>query len=635
MHLHLSGGRRLRHGLLMLAACCLPSLCGAQTVAANGNLADLSLEQLSELPVTSVTGRPESLLTAPASVFVIAGEDIRRSAATSLPEALRLAPNLQVARLNASQYAISARGFNNAIANKLLVLVDGRTIYSTLFAGVFWDYHDLPLEDIERIEVISGPGGTLWGANAVNGIINVITKSASATQGTLVSATRSQHGGQEVARYGGRLGEDGHYRVYGMAIDRDNTRRADGVERPDASSKNQAGFRADQAVGPAQLTVQGDFFHGAPGGVANSLAPAMHGGNLLARWESRFADGSPYHVQAYYDLQARDELTTFRDRAGSFDLQFTHEPLMPRDQQLMWGAGYRTGRDDNAPSALVLFMPAERTLTWANVFAQYQRRWGPWQWTAGLKLERNSYTGIEPLPSLRVAYRHAQATTWAALSRVVRAPARIDREFFVPGKAPFLIAGGPDFDSEKANVLEIGHRANPTRDLSYSATLFRQQYQGLRAGNGTSFPVLVANRINGFVQGVEAWAQWQPLEWSRYTVGYVGLREKLRFTGPPVVPSSISDLGDDPHGQWSLRAQFDLPRRTELDFQVRRVGTLPAPLVPSYTVTDARLGWHVSPRVELSLLAQNLFNRRHAEFNAPSTASVFGRQLFLRLVFQL
>jgi iron complex outermembrane receptor protein len=361
----------------------------------------------------------------------------------------------------------------------------------------------------------------------------------------------------------------------------------------------------------------------------------MHGGNLQARWESRFADGSPYRVQAYYDLQARDETTAFRDRADSVDLQFTHEPLMPRDQQLMWGAGYRVGSDRNDPSVLAVFMPASRTLAWANVFAQYQRRMGPWQWTAGLKLERNTYTGIEPLPSLRLAYEHAQATTWAALSRVVRAPARIDRDFFVPGKAPFIIAGGPNFGSETANVLELGHRANPTRNLSYSATLFRQQYQGLRSGSGNTLPVQVANRIDGYVEGVEAWAQWQPLEWTRYTVGYLGLHKDLHFANPPITPTGIADLGDDPHGQWSLRAQFDLPHHTEFDVQVRHVGTLPAPRVPAYTVADARLGWQVTPTIELSLLAQNLFDRRHAEFNAASVASQFGRQVFLRVVLQL
>src|SRR6478735_7557902 len=234
-----SGGARWRWGLLVLATGAMPALAEQGQQHAAAALADMSLEQLSELTVTSVSGRPESLRSAAASVFVISGDDIRRSAATTLPEALRLAPNLHVARLNAGQYAISARGFNNALANKLLVLVDGRNVYSTLFAGVFWDTQDVVLEDVERIEVISGPAGTLWGANAVNGVINIMTKSAAATQGGLLSVTRSDHGGSGALRWGGKLGELGHLRVYALGLDRNNTRRADGVERPDAASKQQ------------------------------------------------------------------------------------------------------------------------------------------------------------------------------------------------------------------------------------------------------------------------------------------------------------------------------------------------------------------------------------------------------------
>ena len=626
---------------IAVLACCLPALTRAQQVlvAARGqqvaaaSLAELSLQELSELPVTSVSGHPESLRSAPASVFVISGEDIRRSAATSLPEALRLAPNLQVARLNSGQYAISARGFNNAIANKLLVLIDGRTIYSTLFSGVFWDFHDIVLEDIERIEVISGPGGTLWGANAVNGIINVITKSAAATQGTLVGVTRSHHGGQETARFGGRFGDAGHYRVYALAIDRDNSYRADGVERPDAATKHQLGFRVDNPLPNGQFTLQGDLYRGGDD-PANGLAPKMHGGNVLGRWESHFDNGSPYRIQAYYDLAARDEQTTFRNRAESVDVQFTHEPLVGPGKQLMWGLGWRSGQDTNDPSPLLAFIPAERRLNWFNVFAQHQQRFGPWQLTAGLKLERNSYTGLEVLPNLRLAYEHAgQATTWASLSRTVRAPARIDRDFYIPARAPYLIAGGSSFESEVANVVELGHRGQAGRDLSYSATLFRQNYQGLRGGDGV--PVQVANRIDGHIDGLEAWAKWQPMDRARFTVGYLGLRKSLHFAGPPFNPTSIANLGDDPREQWSLRSQFDLPHRTEFDFQVRHVGALPAPLVPAYTVTDARLGWQATPEIEVSLLAQNLFDKRHAEFNAANVASQFGRRLFLKVVFQL
>lgn len=611
--------------------CAVPWSSAQTVVAGEVGLAEMSLEQLGDLPVTSVSGRPESLRSAPGSVFVISGEDIRRSGATSLPEALRLAPNLQVARLSAGQYAISARGFNNAIANKLLVLIDGRTIYSSLFSGVFWDFHDLVLEDIDRIEVVSGPGGTLWGANAVNGVINVITRPAGATQGALVSVLRSQHGGQEALRWGGRLGEAGHVRIYGLAIDRDNTHTASGAEVPDASSKRQVGFRSDLALVGGQFTLQGDAFRGGDE-PANNFAPTMHGGNLLARWESRFANGSPYRVQACYDAQARDDVNLFRNQTASWDLQFTHEPKVSAGHQLLWGAGVRTARDNSDPSPSVRFIPAERRLHWANVFAQDQLQKGPWQFTAGLKAERNSYTGLEWLPNVRVAYEHGdRSTTWAALSRAVRAPARIDREFFFPANPPFIIAGGEGFESEVARVAEIGHRGQAGRDLTYSATIFRQRFDGLRAGAG--FPVRIANRIEGDVDGLEAWGQWQPSGWARFTIGYLRLNKDLRFSNPPPDATSIANLGDDPRYQWSVRAQFDLPHRTELDLQVRHVATLPNPAVPSYTAVDARLGWQVTPALELSLIAQNL-GGQHIEFGAPATASQFGRRLFVRAVWQ-
>lgn len=619
--------------LLAAAASAAPALAQTPPIAASNGLAELSLEQLSELPVTSVSGRPESLRSAPASVFVISGEDIRRSAATSLPEALRLAPNLQVAQLNRNQWAISARGFNNAIANKLLVLIDGRTVYSTLFAGVFWDAHDLVLEDIERIEVISGPGGTLWGANAVNGIINVITRGADATQGSLVSVTRSGRGGQEAVRWGGRIGEVGHLRLYGLAIDRASSRLHDGSERPDATSKSQVGFRADAGLRHGTLTLQGDLYRGGDD-PASTMAPKIHGSNLLARWDGRFADGSPYRVQAYHDLQARDETVTFRNRAESVDLQFTHEPRLASGHMLLWGAGYRSSEDSNRASPIVLFDPADRRLAWANVFAQHQLRVDRWQLTTGLKAERNSYTGVEWLPSLRLAYEHArQGSTWAALSRVVRAPARIDRDLFIPGAPPYVIAGGDGFQSEVADVLELGHRGQAGRNLSYSGTVFHQQFDGLRAGRGV--PAVVANRIDGHSQGLEAWARWQPLEQARFTVGYLGLRKDLHSADGPVDPSSIPNLGNDPRHQWMLRSQFDLPGNTELDLHLRRVSALPSPEVAGYTVVDARLGWQVTPALELSLVVRNLLDRWHAEFEPAGVASHFGRRVFLRMVVQL
>jgi iron complex outermembrane recepter protein len=607
----------------------------ANDVVAAVDLTSLSLEQLSTLEVTSVSGRPESLRNAAASIYVITAEEIRRSAATNLPEALRLAPNLQVAQLNSGQYAISARGFNNAIANKLLVLIDGRTIYSTLFSGVFWDFHDLMLDDIERIEVISGPGGTIWGANAVNGVINIVTRPAADTQGPRVSVTRSNTGGNEGVRWGGKVG-NAHVRLYGMAIDRDNSQTAAGVERSDASSKRQAGFRADLAGGAHQLTLEGDAFT-AGDLPSTNLAPRMHGGDLLARWDSRLPDGSAYRVQASYGLYARDETATFRNREQTIDVQFTHEPLVRAGHHVLWGAGHRSGRDSNDPSPLLAFAPADRTLGWSNLFAQDQISMGErLLLTVGAKLERNSYTGVEFLPELRAAYTHASgATTWAALSRAVRAPSRIDRDFFIPNHPPYAIAGGPQFESELADVLEAGHRGNVGAAVSYDATIFRQQYRGLRGGDG-GVTTTIQNRIDGHVDGVEAWGTWQARPGWRLSAGGLWLHKSLHFADnpPPTAATSIANLGNDPAHQWKLRSQLDLGGRAALDITARRVGALPVPAVPAYTAVDARLAWTVRPDLELSLLTQNLFDARHAEFNAPAVASVFGRRVFLRAVWQ-
>ncbi|HEY1229429.1 MAG TPA: TonB-dependent receptor plug domain-containing protein, partial [Ramlibacter sp.] len=295
------------------------------------DLADLSLEQLGSIEVTSVSGRAQPLKDAAASVFVISRQDILRAGATSLPEALRLAPTLQVAQTSAGQWAISARGFQDSISNKLLVLVDGRTLYSSLFAGVFWDANDVLLDDIDRIEVVSGPGGTLWGANAVNGVINVVTRSAEDTQGGLLQVTRSGRGGREAARWGTRLGDNAHVRVYALASDRGNTENSAGAAVRDDATRDQFGFRSDWAEGVSSFTLQGDTYHGgeAP---TNNLAPLLRGGNLLGRWSSQFADGSAYKVQAYYDLADRDDTTLFRNKATTQDVQFTHEARVPVGQ---------------------------------------------------------------------------------------------------------------------------------------------------------------------------------------------------------------------------------------------------------------------------------------------------------------
>ncbi|HSW16133.1 MAG TPA: TonB-dependent receptor [Ramlibacter sp.] len=620
-------------GALLAAALTAATWAAAQD-ATVGSLADLTLEQLSGLEVTSVSGRSQSRRNAAASIYVITSDDIQRSAATSLPEVLRLAPNLQVAQLSASQWAISARGFNNAIADKLLVLIDGRTVYSTLFAGVFWDFHDLMLEDIDRIEVISGPGGTLWGANAVNGIINIQTKPASLTQGALVSVTRSHDGGQEAARWGGRIGQ-AYVRVYGLAIDRANTVMPSGAARADASSKHQGGFRADWVTCGDRLTVQGDLAASSRT-PANDLAPDMRSANLLARWDSRMSDGSAYRVQASYDQYHRADASLLQNDATNVDLQFSHEPLALGAHRLLWGAGHRIARDDNDTTLLTTFIPARRSLAWSNVFVQDQvALGGRTNLTIGLKAERNSYSGIEWLPSVRLAHQHdGERTSWAALSRAVRAPSRIDRDLFIPGAPPFLLAGGPDFRSEVAQVLEAGHRAT-LGQISYDLTAYRQNYRGLRAGT-SAVPTQIANRIEGYSAGLEAWGHWQASRRWRLSAGHTRFRADLKFAGnPPANPAAaIAGLGNDPRYQWSLRSQLDLGRRASADVTLRRVGALPWPAVAAYTAVDARLAWPLRADLEMAVIGQNLFDAGHHEFNAPAATSLIPRRLFLSLVWR-
>jgi iron complex outermembrane receptor protein len=620
----------------MALACAPFALANRLEVASVQDLADLSLEQLSNIEVTSVSGRAESLRSAAASIFVISAQDIRRSGALTLPEVLRLAPNLQVAQVSAGQYAISARGFNNPIANKLLVLIDGRTVYSPLFSGVFWDANDVMLEDVERVEVISGPGGTLWGANAVNGVINVITRPASATRGSLVSVARSPAGGREAVRHAMAIGADTWLRVYGLAADRDNTRLASGAERRDASTRRQIGFRGDWDGGASQVTLQGELYREAGDAPASNLAADQHGGHLLARWSARAASGTAYTVQGYYDLADRDEDTVFRNRVQTADLQFTAQPRVERGQLLM-GGGWRTAYDQNDPTALVLFDPVKRRLSWSNLFAQYQMPVGQrWELTTGLKAERNSYTGLEYLPNLRLALRHSpQSTTWVGLSRVVRAPARIDRDFFFPGRAPFFIAGGPNFRSETANVIELGQRGQVGPALSYSVTAFQQYYKGLRAGIPGRLPAQPENQIQGPARGVEAWSNWQVAPDWQLAAGVSTLRKQLRFTSGASDTASIPNLGNDPSHQWNLRSSWNLWPGSELDVMVRRVGSLPTPQVPAYTAVDARFAVQLNPSVRVALLGRNLLDRRHTEFEPAAAASQLERRWWLQVSLQL
>jgi iron complex outermembrane recepter protein len=629
---------------LWLAAACAALASGTAAAADAGRPASspdfsgMSLEDLVNVEISSVSKRPERLNAAAASVYVISREDIRRSGYTSIPDILRLAPNLSVARQDASQHAITARGFNTTTANKLLVLIDGRSMYTPLFSGVFWDVQDTLIEDIERIEVISGPGGTLWGANAVNGVINVITRNAQDTAGGLVSLAASGHERDAGARWGGQLGENASFRVYAKGFERDNTKRASGASARDDFKKGQVGFRIDGGQPHNTFTLQGDSYDGS----IDQVAPGrkqVSGTNLLARWNRTLADGSTVQLQAYLDHSRREYPGTFAETLNTFDVEGQHSFNWRGTHQVLWGGGYRGSRDSVVNSAALAFLPAKARLTLANVFAQdtitLDERL---RLTLGAKFEHNNYTGMEFQPNAKLAWQLSEnSLLWGGLSRAVRTPSRVDRDLFAPGNPPFTVfAGGRDFQSEKLTALEAGWRAQPSPRLSYSVTAYHHKYDDLRSIEGI-LPSTIANMMEGSTRGVEAWGTWQAADWWRLSAGLNTLHKSLRFK-PGSTDTRLQAAGNDPEHKVTLRSSMNLGPRGELDINLRSVAALPNPAVPSYVGLDIRLGWHLTKDVELSLTGFNLLDRSQPEFGSPTGTSARGevpRSFMAKLVWKL
>jgi iron complex outermembrane receptor protein len=597
-------------------------------------LEDFSLEQLSDIVVTSVARQPGRLASAPASVYVISGADIARSGVTTLPEALRLAPNLQVAFTGAQEYAISARGFSSQLANKLLVLIDGRSVYSPLFSGVFWEAQDVVLADVERIEVISGPDGTIWGTNAVNGVINIITRSAADTQGGLAQVQAGNRYAGGVVRLGQRLANGASVRAYAK---RDEASAAPGDAAGGEGGgvgRRQAGFRLDWEGAGQDLTVSGDLYDGA---LRANQEPRtdFSGANLLARLDTQLAGGAALRLQAWLDQGRRHQRGVGRYALDMADVEAQVATRVGERHALTWGGGYRHARDRFENGPILQFSPTRRRLRWGNLFAQDEFAvTDALRATAGLRLEHNDYTGVEVLPSLRLAWDHAPgAMLWAAASRTVRAPARIDRDLMLvdpaSGGQRYLIAGGPDMQSETARVLELGWRAQPAASLSLAATLFSSQYERLRTLELQPGGAQIRNLGHGRARGLELWGSWQALRGWRLFAGAV-----LQDIDSGVDPASTDASArtglatNDPRSYWQLRSSHDLAPGLSADLMLRRVARLPQPAVPGYHELDVRIAWQARPGIELALTGRNLLHARHPEFG---TAGM--RQLAERLVF--
>ncbi len=628
--------RNAAFGLGVVSVCASFSAFAANADGARvAELADLSFEQLREVVVTTVSRFEERLDKAAASVYVISAETIRRSGATTLAEALRLAPTLGVARADANQYAISARGFNNVLANKMLVLIDGRTVYTPLFSGVFWEAQDVVLTDVERIEVVTGPSTALWGSNAVNGLIHIITRSSAETVGFAGQVSVGNRDRGTALRYGRHVGDKASFRIYAKSYDRDGTRRADASAVNDGAKGVQLGFRADWAGPGESLSVQGDTYHGKIDQLP--AARRIEGANLTARWERILANGGAASVQAYVDQTYRDHPASFRERLTTLDIagQYSMRPLS--NHLLVLGGGLRQGRDRVETGAQFGFVPGSVNLNWSRLFAQDVIDLSPrLALTLSGSIERNPYTGTEFLPGARLAWQVAEDhLLWSAMSRAVRAPSRIDRDFVQPAQPPYVLRGSPDFRSEVSDTIEFGYRAQISRPLSYSATLFYHRHRDLRSIMPSTQGAQLVNGIEGSTRGFELWSRWRPSERWRLDAGLVGQRVNLRVKPGQVDAGGLAALGNDPSHYASLRSSLDLTQAWSWDISLRRVGALSNPVVPAYTSVDSRVGWKMSPGVELSLVMQNIGDPGHPEWGAAASRAEFERSVLLLLRWRL
>ncbi|SFU28564.1 TonB-dependent receptor plug domain-containing protein [Pseudoduganella namucuonensis] len=619
---------RIALGLLCALA---PAAVRAQEAAQSNEYFQMSLEELGDFRVTSVSKKEERLADAAASVYVITGDAIRRSGARSLPEALRLAPNLQVARIDAQRYAISARGFNSSTANKLLVMIDGRTVYTPLYSGVFWDAQATMLADIDRIEVVSGPGGTIWGTNAVNGVINIITRDAAKSGGALAQAGFGGDNSGVAARHGGALG-DGHYRLYASADRWRHTESVNGDAVPDAWRRQQAGFRADWHGARGDVSLLGDLYRGTES-QAGPGKTTISGASLLLRWDHPLDGGARLGMQTYLDHTGRDVPGAYGESLTTADAELRYTMTGAGGVETILGGGYRLASDHVRNSPLLAFLPARRKLHWANLYAQQQRELARGlRLIGGVRLESNDHTGLEWLPSVKLAWKsNAGHTLWATLARVVRAPSRLDTDLYSPAQPPFALAGGPGFKSELANKAELGWRGMAHASLSYSATLFHSRYHRLRSvALGANGAIVFDNQIAAAASGLEAWGSYQPAPGWTLDAGLLLQRQRLRG------PVAVAPPGNDPRHQFSVASKWNLGAALELDVAARRVGALATPAVPAYTAVDASVGWRLSPALDLRLSAADLFHRRgHVEFRenglVPAPAVRIQRTLTLAL----
>jgi len=636
-------------------------------------LKNLSLEDLIQVetfnPEAGLAGRKvQKLSETAAALFVITQEDIRRAGITHLAEALRMVPGMQVARWDAHQWGISARGFNEQWASKLLVMIDGRTVYSPMRSEVNWDTQDLLMEDVERIEVIRGPGASLWGANAVNGIINIITKSTEDTQGNLITTYLGQ--GEERAivgmRHGGEVGDRGHYRVYGKFYEHDTFVDAQGQEHENGWKMKHGGFRLDwEHSSRDTMNLQGNIYDGFAQQsvqIDNRQQTEMSGGSLLARWQRDLTNGEII-LQTYYDLSQRKESSYDEDR-GIYDIDFQHRWEVSERHEFLWGLGFRYSHDNIDALPPLNYTPQKRKDSLFSAFVQSEFKipfdgvnenemtengWGDLRLILGSKFEQNDYTGFEIQPTARLLWnKNDKHIFWAAISRAVRTPSRTDADFLLNVELPntrLLIQGNPELKSEVLLAYELGYRFNLINQFLLDVNLFYNDYDKLRSSETTvkPFPPPPSlmfkgdNQMDGEVYGLEIATHWQVSEAWKLIGTYSYLDMQLHRKPTSNDTNAELSEGNSPHHQASLRSLFNLSHSLEFDTALYYVDNVPNQNVAHYTRFDVRLGWQPQPSLQLSLGMRNLFDKQHHEFGTGERGISFNevqRAVYMQLKYQ-